>query len=178
MNKAEIIQQLNKNHQSFTDYIASLSDEEFMFKHGDKWTAGQQLEHIYLGVKPLVLAFSLPKLFPRVLFGKANRPSKNYEGLVQKYQGVLAKGAKASGQFSPKAVAVNQKAEITKQVSGAVRKLTAKLDRFSEVDLDALLLPHPLLGKLTLREMLYFTVYHVQHHHEITKRNLSERRTQ
>jgi hypothetical protein len=25
-------------------------------------------------------------------------------------------------------------------------------------------LPHPLLGKLTLREMLYFTAYHADHH--------------
>lgn len=24
--------------------------------------------------------------------------------------------------------------------------------------------PHPLLGKLTLREMMFFTIYHVQHH--------------
>jgi hypothetical protein len=42
--------------------------------------------------------------------------------------------------------------------------LARRIDRFSETQLDQLILPHPLLGKLTLREMLYFTIYHVQHH--------------
>jgi hypothetical protein len=39
------------------------------------------------------------------------------------------------------------------------------LKKFSEDDLDSIRLPHPLLGKLTVREMLYFAVYHVGHHH-------------
>ena len=38
-------------------------------------------------------------------------------------------------------------------------------------DLDAVLLPHPLLGKLTVREMLFFTVYHVQHHRALVERD-------
>jgi len=45
-----------------------------------------------------------------------------------------------------------------------VQALARRIDRFSETQLDQLILPHPLLGKLTLREMLYFTIYHVQHH--------------
>jgi hypothetical protein len=35
---------------------------------------------------------------------------------------------------------------------------------WSEDDLDNHRLPHPLLGKLTVREMLFFTLYHIQHH--------------
>ena len=38
------------------------------------------------------------------------------------------------------------------------------LDSLSESDLDTLQAPHPLLGKLTLRELMYFTIYHAQHH--------------
>jgi len=33
------------------------------------------------------------------------------------------------------------------------------------------LLPHPLLGKVTVREMLYFTIHHVQHHHALVERD-------
>ena len=33
-----------------------------------------------------------------------------------------------------------------------------------EKQLDHFLLPHPLLGKITLREMLFFSAYHIQHH--------------
>ena len=34
-------------------------------------------------------------------------------------------------------------------------------------DLDVYILPHPLLGKVTLREMLYFTIHHNEHHLEL-----------
>ena len=53
-----------------------------------------------------------------------------------------------------------------------VGQLTAQVARFSEEELDQLILPHPLLGKLTLREMLYFTIYHVKHHEKTIQRNL------
>jgi uncharacterized damage-inducible protein DinB len=39
--------------------------------------------------------------------------------------------------------------------------------------LDRLRLPHPALGKLTVREMLFFTIYHNIHHVENVVRRLS-----
>ena len=43
-------------------------------------------------------------------------------------------------------------------------KYTERLGNWSEKDLDKYKLPHPLLGKLTVREMLFFTIYHNEHH--------------
>ena len=34
----------------------------------------------------------------------------------------------------------------------------------TEEELDTYLIPHPLIGKMTLRELLFFTVYHIGHH--------------
>ena len=45
-------------------------------------------------------------------------------------------------------------------------KFLKKLDSFEEDDLDKYLIPHPVLGKLTIREMLYFTICHTLHHHK------------
>ena len=45
-------------------------------------------------------------------------------------------------------------------------KYTKNIDKLDEEDLDNYILPHPLIGKTTIREMLYFTIYHVQHHHK------------
>jgi len=42
--------------------------------------------------------------------------------------------------------------------------LLAALRNWQDENLDEYLLPHPLLGKLTIREMLFFTLYHDQHH--------------
>jgi uncharacterized damage-inducible protein DinB len=50
--------------------------------------------------------------------------------------------------------------------------LNRKIDKISEEDLDKHILPHPLIGKTTIREILYFTIYHVQHHQKAIKENL------
>ena len=172
MERQKIIELLKENHRLFINYINNLTNEEFLITNQEKWTAGQQLDHIYLAVKPVVLALSLPKLITRFLFGKANRPSKTYEDLVKKYQAKLQNGGKATGRFIPKTIPLNQKEILSKELSKATNALCQKIENFTEQELDTLILPHPLLGKLTIREMLYFTIYHVEHHHEITKRNL------
>ncbi len=46
--------------------------------------------------------------------------------------------------------------------------------RWSDRQLDQYLAPHPLLGKLTLRELCYFTIYHTGHHLDIIKVRLTE----
>ena len=172
MERHKIIELLKENHGLFINYINSLTNEEFLSNYQEKWTPGQQFDHIYLSVKPVVLALSLPKPIIRFLFGKANRPSKTYEDLVKKYQIKLENGGKATGRFIPKTISLNQKETISKELSKTTNALCKKIGNFTEQELDTLILPHPLLGKLTIREMLYFTIYHIEHHHQITKRNL------
>lgn len=53
----------------------------------------------------------------------------------------------------------------------------AKVDIFEEEDLETLLIPHPMLGKITLKEMLYNAAYHVQHHQNQTIKNLTNKGT-
>ena len=55
-----------------------------------------------------------------------------------------------------------------------IEKLSKQIDHYSEQDLDKYILPHPLLGKLTMREMMYFTIYHVQHHQRLIAKNLQK----
>ena len=112
MNRTEITNKLLENHQSFIDYVSKLDDAKFMQSPAGKWTAGQQLEHIYLSVKPLSTGFILPKIVIKLVFGKANRPSKSYQDLVKKYHDKLDNGGKASGSFVPKAVDISQKKNI------------------------------------------------------------------
>ncbi len=40
----------------------------------------------------------------------------------------------------------------------------ANLENWSDKQLNTYLLPHPLIGKLTIKEMLYFVDYHILHH--------------
>jgi DinB superfamily len=173
MNKESTDIQLSEKHHSFIGYIQGLEAAEFTFSKNDKWTPGQQLEHILLAVKPVRLACSLPKFLLNMVWGKANRPSKSYDELVKKYTLKLADGGRATGRFVPKKVPIEKKKALIENLQHEVVRLQQKLNRFSEAELDLYILPHPLLGKLTLREMLYFTIYHVEHHQQLTKRDLN-----
>lgn len=172
MNKNEIITALTEEHKIFSDYLNSLNDKEFLFIPTQKWSAGQQLDHICRSVKPLAQGLLLPKFLIHFLFGKANRNSKTNQELIKKYLDKLESGGRASGRFIPKEVGLADRQRLTATLSRSIRSLTRLLYNYSEEDLDKIILPHPLLGKLTLREMLYFTIYHVQHHLNIMRRNL------
>ena len=63
-----------------------------------------------------------------------------------------------------KKVAEEFKEKLKEKLKNEVLNLCLSIEKISEEDLDYYLLPHPILGKLTLREMLYFTIYHVKHH--------------
>lgn len=175
MSKSEIQRLLKENHVRFLNNVTTLSDSDFLYSNNGKWTAGQQLEHVVKSVRPVVLAFRLPAFLLKVIFGKANRPSKDYNALVEKYKQKLAAGGKASAPFIPTPVAVADKEKLSKRLHSLIETLVKQVDSYSEEKLDQLILPHPLLGKLTFREMLYFTIYHVEHHEKHTLQNLEKR---
>jgi hypothetical protein len=48
------------------------------------------------------------------------------------------------------------------------------MERWSEAELDAYRLPHPLLGRLSVREMMFFTLLHNRHHQAVAERRRVE----
>ncbi len=163
MEKEELKHLLLLQHDNYIKRIQSLNDGQLLIASPGKWNAVQLLDHIVRSVSPVSLALSLPAFLLRLIFGTANRKSRSYEELVARYHDKLKAGGRASGRFvpPPKTDSVEK---LSANLSKVVQALARRIDRFSEKQLDQLILPHPLLGKLTLREMLYFTIYHVQHH--------------
>jgi uncharacterized damage-inducible protein DinB len=152
------------NQQVF-QAIAAVTPEHFEAAIGDKWSVGQHLDHLIRSVRPLNMLFS----FSIILrwFGTANRPSRSYEELVTKYQAALAKGGRAMGQFIPRKVNAAEKDRLLETYKKQHDKLIQKSAKWSEKDLDKFIIPHPLIGRLTVREMMFFTVYHNEHHLKI-----------
>jgi DinB superfamily len=174
MNKNEIIHTLTSNHKVFIDYTSALNKEQIEYKRENKWSAAQQIQHIYKSVRPLALGLLMPKVMVKIIWGKANRPSKSYEGLVAKYNEKLLLGGRASSPFVPKEVPANDIKKWQSKIETSVKKLCSNLEKYNEAEFDLYILPHPLLGKVTLREMMYFTMYHVQHHQQIIKRDCNK----
>ena len=163
MNKDELKKELISQHAQFLKSIQSVPKEQWQVSYNEKWSPAQLIDHLVKSVSPVKSALSLPAFLLQFIFGKANRKSRTYDELVSRYHEKLKAGGKATGRFVPtqKTVSVEK---LSANLNNKVYLLVEKIDSFSESQIDQLVLPHPLLGKLTLREMLYFTIYHVQHH--------------
>jgi hypothetical protein len=154
MNKYEIAELLMSNHRQFIAQIRSLHETDYLFAPPQKWNAAEHLDHINKSVAPLSLALSIPKLFIKWKFGMANRPSTTYEELIAKYKIKLQQGGRASGRFIAAASTYQERELKLESLESLVEKLVRKTVNHSETSLDEYILPHPLMGKLTFREML------------------------
>ena len=164
-NKSEINQELNKHHQEFDALIDQLAPEVFEDNSTGKWSAGQLQQHIILSLKPIVLAMRLPKFLLRYQFGLTNRPSQSYDELVARYRKALdGRVTLAPKRFTPKTIGIEVKQQQTIQFNKLINRLMKLVRKWDEGDLDIYVIPHPLMGRLTFRKILYFTIYHVQHH--------------
>jgi hypothetical protein len=165
---------LQEARAEFLGLLKSVSDEDFFRKIPEKWTAAQHVQHLVLSIQPVNWGLRLPRLLLRWLFGKIQRPSYDYSGLQAAYQLKLHRGAKSPVLFVPKAVRLDQRAKIEDSFVGATNQLIALAEQLDEHGLDHFLLPHPLLGKITIREMLFFCAFHIRIHQAAIARDLKK----
>ena len=175
MDKKEVINRLNKEYGDFTDYINGLSESDYKYRFEEKWSAKQQLEHIEMCVKPLVQVYGMPKPLIEQNFGKVDRPNKSYQELLDDYLKKLSEGGKAPNQYVPDDENITHKGQLVESLKSLIEKLNYRISEFEEAELESLMIPHPLLGKITLKEMLYNAIYHVQHHKNQAIENLENR---
>jgi hypothetical protein len=172
MDKQAIIDSLVENHKSFVIYIRDLTADEYFFSHQQKWSAAQQLAHIVLCVKPLVQVFNMNKSAIKTNFGVVSSKGRTYDILLNDYLGKLAEGGKAPEKYIPEVISSDQRIVLVETLEKMINDLRAGIENFTEPELDSLAIPHPLLGKLSMREMLYNAIYHVVHHHQLTSQNM------
>ena len=167
MTTPQLLEALTAAHEDFAGTVEALSAPDFLLKPPGKWNAGQHLDHIIRSVGRVAGALALPDMVQGLLFGRTNEPAGTYEELVARYERVLAGGFKATEAFLPDDVGAAQQRELAQKLRAEVARLTTRAASYSEEQLDTYLMPHPALGKLTLRQMLYFTLGHVRHHQRL-----------
>ena len=175
MNKEEIVDQIQIKYDEFIEYLNELSQDDFDYSFEGKWSAGKQLEHIVICVEPLVQVYGLPKSFIEQNFGIIKRTNRSYQELKNEYLQKLNEGGKAPSQFVPEKESIVDKASLIESLKTMIGNLNSKINEFEEVELESLLIPHPLLRKITLKEMLYNAIYHVEHHQKQTIKNLENK---
>ena len=175
MNQEQIIIELNGAYTRFSQYINSLTEQELLFSYEHKWNALQQLQHIVLCVAPLVHVSGMSAEAIKQQFGLVVRESRSYETLQHEYAKKLADGGKAPERFLPEIISPDQKTSLNNKLAGMIQELVKRIGNFNEQELDTLAIPHPLLGVLSFREMLYNAIDHVQHHQALAAIYLSKK---
>lgn len=163
MQLPEIQQLLDKSFTDFSTFVSSLSDHRFIVSPEGKWSAGQQLDHLIRSAKPVNKALGMPRFFLR-WFGKPASASRSFEEIRDAYRLQLRNGAVSTRPYVPPVTEIEQRDTLLRQFDQQKKKMIGLVGRWPEQDLDRYQLPHPLLGKLTAREVLYFTIYHNYHH--------------
>ena len=167
MDKESIANLLDEKHQKVIHWLENQEDEKWNEGPEGKWTTGQVTLHLLQSIKPLNAALSLPKFVLRYKFGKANREVRDYDTVMKRYQERL-KNAPQGATFGPsrnmKIPKLSDKQYLLNRLQVESKKLQYKTRKMSDKNLDTLILPHPLMGKMPVRELLMWTSYHVEHH--------------
>ncbi len=168
MNKSDIITSLNDAHLIFWNTAIQLPNQTIAIN--GKWSVCQNVEHINITLLRVSNYLALPKSSIETNFGLSERVSTSNERIIKVFRNALENGAKATDSFIPELNLLADIKELVGQGNDLLKVFISNLKNWSEEDLETYNCPHPVLGKITVREILYFTIYHVQHHTETLKK--------
>jgi DinB family protein len=168
--KLELIRELHSVHKQGTAFWNSIPAPELFAPIGEAWSPADNVRHLLKSNRPVARALEVPRVGLAFRFGLTWRPSRSYAALRETYLAALAGGVTA-GRFAPNpelppADPEAARRELMEKREMVAARLLVALTRWSEWSLDHLVMPHPALGRLTAREMLFFTIYHNCHHVE------------
>lgn len=165
MNRAELLAALEQRQDEVSTYFLDLKPARFTAGTQQRWSPAHHLDHLVRSNTPVALGLGAYR--ERFTTPCDPRAARSYEELRDTYRNALARAraqgvATATGRFVPEPSG-DQAAQL-KQYRESLDTLRAALQSWEDTELDASTMPHPLLGDLTIREMLLFTLYHNEHH--------------
>lgn len=168
VSKSDVMDALRPVQRGLAETVATMPRDHFERPIDEGlWSPDFYLRHLILSSKPFVRVLEMRPDGARRLFPPPERPSMSYAELVNLYETKLAEGVRAEAvpQVTPDGYrfpddVTDRQAFLLRTWNDTGDRLSAALDQWSESDLDAIQIPHPAIGMLTVREMLFFTLHH------------------
>jgi hypothetical protein len=165
---AEIVSELQRVHAESVEYWRGYTTSEFFHRPApDVWAPVDQVRHLTKSMRAMRAGFDMPKVLLLFRFGIGFRSSRGLEELRRAYDARLR-------PFPRNPFAARELDAADRNDAGRAREMQAHaatvddlcraIGHWSEASLDRFVLPHPLLGRLTAREMGIFAVIHNVHH--------------
>ena len=172
MTKPELKEALQERFSSIAQATESIDESQFFASIGEKWSIAENILHLTQSAKGFNQGLAFPKEVLVRQFGKIDRPSYDYDGVVNAYLTILGTGIKASGAFVPLLPENPSKAILLSSFIKHHESLANYLDEWSETELDEIAMKHPVLKLMTIREIYYFMHYHIGHHHKAIQKGV------
>ncbi|MDA8018895.1 MAG: DinB family protein [Thermoanaerobaculia bacterium] len=173
----DLRRQLHSVAEQTADYWSSLEPAMFFAPIGDAWSPAENVRHLVQSNRPVTYGLRSPKLALMLRFGFTFKGSRSYAQILDVYRTALSGGLKAFGRYLPRPMDAEAtettRDELVAKNRVAIEGVVEGLDRWSESSLDKVCVAHPALGKMTVREILFFTLYHNAHHAESVARKLA-----
>jgi uncharacterized damage-inducible protein DinB len=167
-NKSEIISALETQRLEIPAFLSSISTEKFFDNSNEKWSVGHHIQHITSAVNRVAQGLANLGLLPK---REPATASRDFATLKQTYLDTLQNTpVETLRQFGSRVTLEehdNLEAYKTQMISSfadAINNFNTALEGFDEENLETLGMPHPLLGIISSREMVFFIVYHNTHH--------------
>lgn len=159
---------LNAAHQALAEAFSAVealftqvNDEKINAKPTEKWSFGEEMIHLTMSTNGTGMLLSSPeeRLIP------SDHPSRSYDEIVKEYLEKLALNPTIGQSIADKEPKQYTGTALQENFVAAAQAALQAIPRWDENKADAWMVwKHPLLGKMTAREMVYFTVYHTRHH--------------
>ncbi len=165
--RQEIREALLEQRREIAAYLATFHDEAFFAAQGEHWSPAGHLRHLNKSVAAVAGGVKQPRI-ALLAFGRSSAGSREYGEIVALYRAALEAGAEA-GPYGPSDSVPDLTPEVWRRQimqrwEDSCRRLAKAVLGWSEPQLDVYRLPHPLIGRLTLRELLWWNLYHNLHH--------------
>lgn len=163
MTTFEIPEQVRLSHAGLWRECGAINPLLQRASANGKWSALQHVQHVHKGLAAIGDYLKLDRQTIQTTFGTVSHESRTYEGVWELYAKRLREGAVSTPRFNPAMEDISFHDELEKGQQ-LIQELIIAMDHWSDAELDRYACPHPNLGMLTAREMLFFAVIHAVHH--------------
>lgn len=161
MTKKEIISEFENAFKSMASTCHRVATPNFYEPIGTKWSAAENLRHLTIAAKLFSRGLNAPKIGLWMKFGRTLRKSKTPAEIIHNYQ--TAEVPAVTG-FEPRFNEDTCKEKELEEFFKYHQAVVKALSKWSEFQINTFIIPQPILGNTTLREFLYFMIYHISHH--------------
>jgi len=162
----EILSGLADAQAEWVTFAAGLPLDTFFAAPAGGWPPVTHLRHLTLTHRRVTQGLLVSRPALRALFGRPGT-ARPYPELVAAYRAALAAGGRAPARYVPAPDTTPSeavRAGVMDAYARGAEALRAALDRWPDDRLDRSALPHDLLGRVSARELAFFTLYHDLHH--------------